>query len=882
MSPMPRALRVSGEAVPHRLGLPLLSAIRLEGVEAVNSLFEYRFLLKTPDSRAFSPGIAADLKLNEAVGREITVHIELDSGGLPGSDTVAREISGLVTQARFVRSSDRHVYYEYTLRPWLHLATLSSDCRIFHDKTVVEVLEDVLGAYLFPLEKRLGTAYPQRDMQTQMNETNAAFVFRLCQEWGINFHFEHSGGAHRLVLSDGNGGFRPNPGEAYRRLRFHDGRSRIDEECVTEFSVSENLVSGAYQSRDYDYTRPRARLESSVSDPRDTGLAHEAHYLWRADHGSDYSQPNAGSLKEANQTEDQGTLLARLRMDALRQHGLRAQGRGPLRGLLAGHTFELTHHPSPAADDKYLTIATTLLVEDVAEASLAEPTEGQQWRVDLRFEAQPARQELRPDLTRPKPRQHSPETAIVVGARDAQRVPHNIHTDHLGRVKVQFHWDRKGVHDPSSSCWVRVSSEWAGNQLGAMHLPRVGQEVVVSFIGGDPDLPLVTGRVFNQLNLPPWELPGQQALSGFRSRELQPNGGNGAAGRSNHLILDDTAGAIQVQLKSDHRHSQLVLGDIARIDDRAGRREKRGEGFELTTEGHGAMRAGHGLLISTDGRAKAVGEHLSRDEMIARLERASALAKALGRTAQSCDGGARDTGPLDDLAQAVDALGRGAQDDQGGDTSTSGDRPILAISGAAGIVSATPNGHVQSAGLNIDTIAGHSQQHYAERSILHTAGQDIEQFAHHGDIRSIASEGRIVHQAQHGDIEITAQKRVSITSSEDDIVIDAKKSITLRIADGTYLRLADGKVTLGMPGPLIVKSAGRQFSGPSTLSLDLPTFDRIDQAQRLKLHHLGRKNDYAPTRGYHIVRSNGAGTSSVVGQDAVSPLAGDRPFDINR
>lgn len=757
MSKHSRALRVSGDAVPHRLGLPLLSPVRLEGTEAINGLFEYRLLLKTPDSRAFSPSVAADLKLNEAIGREITVHVELDGGEMPSVDTATREISGLVTQARFVRTSDRHVYYEYTLRPWLHLTTLSSDCRIFHDKTVVEILDEVLAAYNFPIEKRLGTVYPQREMQTQMNETNAAFVFRLCQEWGINFHFEHSDGKHRLVLSDSNGGFQPNPGDAYRQLRFHDGRNQIDEEFVGEFSLSETLVSGAYRSRDYDHTRPRALLESSVRDPRDTGQADQEHYLWRADHGSDYSQPNAGSLKDANQTEDQGALLARLRMDALRQHGLRAQGRGQLRGLLTGHIFTLSHHPRPEANGEYLAIATTLLVEDVAEASLAESAEGQQWRVDLRFEAQPARQELRPDLTQPKPRQHSPETAVVVGASDAQGTPNNIHTDHLGRVKVQFHWDRNGTHDQASSCWVRVSSEWSGNQMGAMHLPRVGQEVIVSFIGGDPDLPLVTGRVFNQLNLPPWELPGQQALSGFRSRELQPGGGNSAAGRSNHLILDDTAGSIQAQLKSDHQHSQLVLGDITRIDDRAGRKEKRGEGFELATEGHGAVRAGKGLLISTDGRAKAMGEHLSRDELIARIERALALAKELADTAQACEGGVRETGPMADLAQAVEALGSDTQKAPAGAVPASENQPVLALSGAAGIVSATPKNLVQSAGLNIDTLAGHNQQHYAERSILHTAGQDIEQFAHRGDIRSIASEGNVVHQAQHGSIEITAR-----------------------------------------------------------------------------------------------------------------------------
>lgn len=478
-----RALRVKGEAIPEWQGQPIFTAVRLEGTEAVNSLFAYRLLLKTLDSNAFSASLAADLKLNEAVGRQMTVQIELEGQGafIAGAagrsldgNAGTREISGLVTGARFVRASDRHIYYEYTLRPWLHLATLTSDCRIFHDKTVVEILDEVLGRYGFPLEKRLGTVYPAREMQTQMNETDAAFVFRLCQEWGINFHFEHDGGKHRLVLCDGVGSFAPNPDPAYRQLRFHDGRNQIDEEFIDRFSVGDTLVSGAYRSRDYDYTRPRASLESLSRDPRDTGWSEQEIFLWRADHGSDYSQPNAGNLPDANQTEPQGALLARLRLDALRQHGLRAQGHGQLRGVLAGHTFALTHHPRPDANGEYLTLGTTLLVEDVAEVSVADASEGPQWHVDLCFEAQPARHELRPEPTQPKPRQHSPETALVVGMSDAQGEPNNIHTDHLGRIKVQFHWDRRGRRDQASSCWVRVSSAWAGNQMGAMLVPRVG------------------------------------------------------------------------------------------------------------------------------------------------------------------------------------------------------------------------------------------------------------------------------------------------------------------------------------------------------------------------------------------------------------------------
>lgn len=395
---------------------------------------------------------------------------------------------------------------------------------------------------------------------------------------------------------------------------------------------------------------------------------------------------------------------------------------------------------------------------------------------------------------------------------------------------------------------------------------------------------MVTGRVFNQLNQPPWQLPGQQALSGFRSRELLPGQGNSAAGRGNHLVLDDTAGGLQAQLKSDHQHSQLSLGDIVRIDGHAGRKDKRGEGFELRTDAHGAVRTGKGLLISTDGRANAVGGHLSRDELIGCLERALALAKELGKTAQACDGATRETDPQASLSDAVEGLGRGTEkvDRAGGTGAAGSDEAVLALSGAAGIVSATPRNHAQVAGHNIDTVAGRNQQHYAEQSILHTAGQGIEQFAHRGDIRTIASEGKVVQQAQHGSIEITAQKRVSICSSEDDIVLEARKSITLLLADGTYLRLADGKATFGMTGEFAVRSAGRCFLGPSTLSADLPTFHRIDQAQQLKLHHTGDKNRYAPARGYRIVKGSGGGSKDVSGADAISALEEGSPFDVNR
>jgi type VI secretion system secreted protein VgrG len=482
---------------------------------------------------------------------------------------------------------------------------------------------------------------------------------------------------------------------------------------------------------------------------------------------------------------------------------------------------------------------------------------------------------LRPVLTQAKPFTRGPQSALVVGP-----VGQNIWTDDLGRIKVQFPWDRIGTKDQHSTCWIRVSSPWAGNQLGGIQLPRIGQEVIVDFLGGDPDLPICTGRAYNQANLPPWALPSQPALSGFRSRELTEEGGNSAAGRSNHLALDDTAGKIQAQLKSDHQHSQLSLGHITRIEDNAGRKDLRGEGFELRSDGWGAVRTDKGLLLSTNGRSQAIGGILSRDELVACLEQALAIAKDLGKAAAKCDAGARDTAPQQALSAAAEALGHGASNEVDAHGKAQGGQPVLALSGAAGIASVTPKDHTQYAGLNIDTVAGHNQQHYADQSILHTAGKDIGQFARTGDIRVIANEGKLIHQAQHNSVEITGEKAITIQSTEDGITIKARKSITLALDDGTYLRMAGGRVVWGMNGEYLVQTANYRINSPSTIGADFPSFNRTDQAQQLKLHRMGDKGDSLANRAYSLIKASGGGTTAESGGDSISKLDKDTPFDI--
>ncbi|HEX2011576.1 MAG TPA: type VI secretion system tip protein TssI/VgrG, partial [Roseateles sp.] len=659
-----RALHVRSDAIPIVQGRAILEPVRLAGREGVNSLFDYELLLKT--TTAFiGANSTAELDRDSFLGRELSCSVSLDGmgrfiagavGGAPGHvGAGTREINALITHAAFAGQQGRHTLYRLTLRPWLHLATLSTDCKVFQNKTPIEVLDELLADYTFPVEKRLyglegarPRYYAPLDYCVQYNESDFEFFERLCQEWGISYHFEHAEGKHRLVLSDAMASFRPSPSAAYQAVEYHPPGWKVDAEYIHRFEPEHALTSGQYSTRDYDYTQPRADLSATRAQPRPTAQADGEVYQWHASQGgSHYAQPRAGASTEAGtasntgegSAHEQGRHLALLRMQALRTHGRRAQASGNLRAMVPGCTFHLTQHPQAQANVEYLILDTTFLVEDVDQASQRradsaaasmDSTAPQHWRVQVDFTAHPVNETLRPALTRTKPHTHGPQTALVVGPAGQ-----NIWTDELGRIKVQFPWDRLGQRNEHSSCWVRVSSPWAGNQLGGVHIPRIGQEVIVDFIGGDPDLPLCTGRVHNQLNLPPWRLPGQSALSGLRSRELTPNGGgNGAAGRSNQLVFVDTEGKIQAQLKSDHQHSELNLGYIGRIEGHTGRTQDRGEGVELRTDGHGSLRAAKGLHVSADGRQRAQGNLKDLDEPVQRLTRAREQHETLAQLAE--------------------------------------------------------------------------------------------------------------------------------------------------------------------------------------------------------------------------------------------------------
>ncbi|MDB5828003.1 MAG: type secretion protein ImpA [Variovorax sp.] len=249
-----RTLEVSSPAIPVILGRPALEPVRLSGTEGVSSLFEYQLLLKTPDGLNLDATGAANFDLDAFIGREITCTIQLDGAGafLPGATGASsdhlgagtREISALITDACLWGEEGRHLQYKLTLRPWLHLATLSTDCKIFQNQTVVDILDELLADYSAPVDKRLIETYPARDYQTQLNETDFEFFSRLCQEWGINYFFEHSQGKHRLILIDGMGAYKANPSEAYQAVEYHAPNWKTDSEYIHSFVPTHQLTSG--------------------------------------------------------------------------------------------------------------------------------------------------------------------------------------------------------------------------------------------------------------------------------------------------------------------------------------------------------------------------------------------------------------------------------------------------------------------------------------------------------------------------------------------------------------------------------------------------------------------------------------------------------------
>lgn len=521
-------------------GSDKLLVLRMEGHERLGRLPEYRLEL-VGNTTVF--GTAEDIDIHDLLGTQATVKIAVHGA--------TRHVSGHFTQ--MVRG-DRHGRYQAfsaVLRPWLWFATRSRTSRVFQNKSVKDIVTDVLTPYSTDFEWRLlvASAYQPMEYCTQYDESDFDFVSRLLEDAGIYYFFEHDDGCHTMVLTDSM---------AKHRSKADSGavkwaRSLKHESTIVDWRCHEEVRAKKVSLRDHDYQASTTAIESEKEVPVTSATA-------RLGDTELYLYP-AGAVQNQKQAQSQPassamTALAGLRLEEEQSLQRTWSGSTNALDIAYGATFRLDRSGAPTESVHYLVVACSFHAE-YADHEAIEDLRGIKRRRDG-FVADIVAIDMtdgvfRPERVTPRPRMHGPHTALVVGASGNE-----IETDALGRIKVQFHWDRDGVKDQNSSCWVRVAQPFAGKGMGWWALPRVGHEVVVSFLGGDPDRPLVTGSVHNDQNTPPYPLPAQKHVSGWRTHSTA----QGAEDAYNELRFSDEKDAEYVWLQAQKDFRRLVKDSV--------------------------------------------------------------------------------------------------------------------------------------------------------------------------------------------------------------------------------------------------------------------------------------------------------------------------------
>ena len=447
-----------------------------------------------------------------------------------------RWFHGVVSAFRLVKVEERLAHYEAELRPWLWRLGLTHDCRVFQHLSVVEIIEEIFGKYPdAKFEKRLQQTYDPREYCVQFDETDLAFVQRLMDHEGIFYFFEYAEDGHTLVMTDAMAKLKPAEGYDTVPFYFQDGAARRDRDYLSVWEVTSSFLPSSYTHTDYNFEKPSLSLLAQSETEPVAGVFK----------GEAYRQPGA------HLDLDRGDSLAAIRREELQAPHVRVRASGTIRGLASGCVFKLSGFPRDEQNDQHFVLRADYRIVD-PEFRAGIGADGETYRAD--FVVAPAALPYRPPRLTPHPVMRGPQTVTVVGPSGEE-----IFTDEYARVKVQFHWDRLGKRDENSSCYVRVSSAWAGAAWGFIQIPRIGQEVIVDFLEGDPDRPIITGRVYNAAEMPPYGLPGSATQSGWKSNSTPGGGGY------NELMFEDKAGSELVNFQAQKDHTLLVKNDRTKL-----------------------------------------------------------------------------------------------------------------------------------------------------------------------------------------------------------------------------------------------------------------------------------------------------------------------------
>ncbi|SMF78578.1 type VI secretion system secreted protein VgrG [Azospirillum oryzae] len=498
------------------LGADVLIPVAVEGEEGLSRLFRYTITMIS-SRMTIAP---ADI-----LGKSLTLSIAR-KGGDP------RIINGIVSSFSAGPLALRG-YRQYTAEivPTLWLATLRSDCQVFQEKSVVQIVDAMLSDCGVTEVKKQGLSgtHNARPVCVQYRETHYDFIVRLLQDEGIYFYFQHEAGKHTLVLSDSASGYT----DCLDKDVIHATSVQGNTLAIDGWAHSQSYVSGKWTLKDYNFETPSTDLTASTTTVLSVP-AFKSHEM--------FGYPGGHMVKA------DGTTLSRLRMEETETGYERVEGSATYRGLFAGGKISMTGHAVTAEVGKgYVLTELALSAQDQSHLGNG----GVPPSFSCRFAAIPDATVFRPPPV-PRPRTHGPDTATVVGPSGEE-----IYCDKYGRVRVQFHWDRKGTNDEKSFVWLRVAQTMAGKNWGTIFTPRVGMEVLVDYIGGDPDRPLIVGCVYNAENMPPYTLPDNKTQSGIKTRSSK--GGDTAT--FNELRFEDKKDAEEIYFHAQKDFTRMVEND---------------------------------------------------------------------------------------------------------------------------------------------------------------------------------------------------------------------------------------------------------------------------------------------------------------------------------
>ena len=493
--------------VKTELGDDVLLIDRFIGTEHLGKPFEYELELLS-ESR--------EVDVKKVLGTNATVSLVL-----PNNEK--RYFNGFVSRFEQTGVDVDHCHFRATLVPWLWFLTRTSNCRIFQDMAVPDIIKQVFRDYGYSdFEDGLSEDYREWEYCAQYRESAFHFVSRLMEQEGIYYFFKHEDGIHKLVLADSMSNHDDYSG--YDQIKYLTPKNKPNlEEYISSWSVRHEVRSGEYRVTDYNFKTPGTPLLTSSQIDREHSASDFEMY--------DYP----GEFEKYGESES----FSKRRIQELQADFEVASGDSNARGISCGSTFKFTDYLQESQCKKYLF---TSVRYDIRSNVLHDQSTGDE-TYSCHFTAIDHEGQFRSPRITPTPIVSGPDTAVVVGNESDK-----VHADEYGRVKIQFHWDREGKHDANSSCWVRVSQNWAGKSWGGMFIPHVGQEVIVEFLNGDPDRPIITGRVYNADNMPPEKLPGNKHKSVLRDDY------------GNEMIFDATPDDEHIRIYSPHHQSGLILG----------------------------------------------------------------------------------------------------------------------------------------------------------------------------------------------------------------------------------------------------------------------------------------------------------------------------------